>query len=184
MGTGVDVILATDLARSVAGLFLAACALLVIAGAGKVVHPAPARRAARAAGLRVSRSGIVGFGFVEIGAGVVGALVGGRAALAVAGCYLVLTAVAIVMLIRAPTTPCACLGSSNAVVTRTHVAINVCAAGIALVTATGGSPVGEVTDHWLSTVVLGVLVVCCVKLAMLALEVLPEVVNAIQEGST
>jgi hypothetical protein len=176
------VILATDVARSLAGPFLAACALLVIAGAGKIAHPIPARIAARAAGMRVSRSGIVVFGVVEIAAGVSGALVGGRAALAVAACYLLLAAVAVALLIRAPATPCACLGSSSAVVTRTHVVLNLGAAAFAVAAAGGGSPLGVLSDQLIAGAVIAVLAACAVRLAMLALETLPEVTAAIQEG--
>jgi hypothetical protein len=155
----------------------------VIAGIAKIARPAPAQAAARAAGVRVSRRGIVVFGLLEVGSGIAGGLLGGRAALAVAACYVVLAVVAIALLIRAPATPCACLGASNAVVTRTHVAINVGAAGFAAVAATGGSPLIELSDSWVSGVVIAVLVGCCVQLAVLALETLPEVTAAIQEGS-
>jgi len=178
------VILATNVAPSLAGPFLATCALLVIAGAGKVAHPGPARTAAHAAGIRVSRSGIVVFGFVEISAGVAGTLVGGRAAVVVAACYVVLTAVAVALLIRAPATPCACLGSSSAVVTRTHLALNVAAGAfaVAFAAAGGGSPLAVLSDQWFAGVVIAVLAVCSVRLAMLVLETLPEVTAAIQEG--
>jgi len=156
----------------------------VIAGIGKIARPAPAQVAARAAGLRVPGLGIVAFGFVEVGAAVAGGLLGGPAALAVAACYVILAAVALALLIRAPATPCACLGASNAVVTRTHVAINLGAAGFAMVAATGGSPLAALSDGWVPGVVIAVLVACCVQLAMLALETLPEVTAAIREGST
>jgi len=177
------VILGTDIARSLAGPFLAACALLVIAGAGKITRPEPTRTAVFAAGFRVPRLVVVGFGLVELTTGVAGAVLGGRAALAVAACYLVLTVFALRLLRRAPTTPCACLGSSSAVVTRTHVVLDVVALAVAIVAASGASPFAQLAGHWLPGVVFAVLVLCAVKLAALALEVLPELAAATKEGA-
>jgi len=144
------VIVGSDIARSCAGPFLVACALLAIAGLGKVMHPAPARAAVAAAGLRVPRAAIVGFGLAELGTGVVGARFGGRAAFAVAVCYVLLTVFAVRLLLRAPTTPCACLGTANAAVTRTHVVLDVAAAGVAIVAASGGSPLAQLSGRWLA----------------------------------
>ena len=178
-----DVILGSDIARSLAGPFLGACALLAIAGAGKVLHPAPARAAAHAAGLRVTRWEVVAFGLVELGAGGGGALLGGRVAFTVAACYLVLTVFALRLLVRAPTTPCACLGSTKAVVTRAHVAIDVAAACIAIASASDGPPFAHLAGRWLEGAVFVVLVACGVKLAVLALEELPNLAAA-KEGAT
>ena len=175
-------IIATDAARYVAGPFIAACALLVVAGVGKARHAAPARFAARAAGLPVPRGAIVVFGSVELTAGVVGAIFGGVAALAVAACYVLLTVVAVRLLQRAPSTPCACLGSSNAVVTSAHVALDLAAVSFALVAATGGSPFSYFSGGFLAGAMFMVLVACCVKLAMLALDALPELSTAIKKG--
>jgi hypothetical protein len=178
------VILATDAGRYLAGPFLAACVLLVLAGAAKVTRPEPARVAARAAGLSVPRSGVVAFGVVEVLAGVAGAVLGGRAALVVAGSYLVLTFVAVRLLVRAPSTPCACLGASNAVVTPTHVVLNVTAALISIGAAAAGAPLGLLSENWLAGAAFLILVACCVQLATLALEALPELATASRKGST
>ncbi|HEV7527215.1 MAG TPA: MauE/DoxX family redox-associated membrane protein [Acidimicrobiia bacterium] len=176
-------ILATDVVPALGGPFVSACALLFVAGAGKVAHPEPAQVAARAAGFPVPRAGVIAFGCIEVGAGVAGALFGGPTALAVASCYLVLTIVAIRLLLRAPSTPCACLGGSNTPVTPTHVALNVVAMVIAVVAAFGRSPVGALSGHWLTGALFAVLVGCCVKLAMLVLETLPELAAATKEGT-
>ena len=171
-------------ARYLAGPFLAACGLLVISGFSKVFRPAPAFAAVRAVGLPLPRPGIVGFGLVEVGAGAAGAMFGGRVALAVAACYVLLTVFAIQLLRRAPATPCACLGSSSAVVTRTHVVIDVAAAGAALFAAFGEPPLQQLAGEWVAGAVFAVLVGCCVKLASLALESLPELAAATKEGTT
>lgn len=166
-----------------AGPFIAACALLVIAGVGKVLHAGPARLAARAAGIPVSAFAITLFGVVEMVAGGAGIVFGGRAALVVAACYGALTVVAVLLLVRAPSTPCACLGSSGAVVTRTHVVVDVAAAGVAVVAATGGAPLSVVDGNWLAAATFAVLVACCVKLAVLTLDLLPAVGAASREGA-
>jgi hypothetical protein len=166
-----------------AGPFLGACGLLVIAGFAKVFRPAAAYTAVRAVGLRLPRGTVVAFGLFEVGAALVGAVFGGRAALGVAACYLVLTVFAVQLLRRAPATPCACLVSSSAVVTRTHVVVNVAAVVVASVTAFGGAPFDQLAGHWIQGAVFAVLVACCVKLASLALETLPELAVATKEGS-
>ena len=179
-----DVILGSDIARSLAGPFLGACALLAIAGGGKILKPAPARAAVLATGLRIPRSGVVAFGFVELGTGGAGALLGGRFAFAVAACYLVLTVFAVRLLLRAPTTPCVCLGSSNGVVTRIHVAIDGAAACIAIAAASGGRPLAQLGGRWLEGAVFVALVACCVRLTALALEELPQLGVAAKEVPT
>jgi hypothetical protein len=176
------VLLGSDIARSVSGLYLGACALLAIAGAGKVLHPGPTRAAVFATGLRVPRGGVVAFGLVEVTIGVAGAALGGRSAFAVAACYLLLTVFAVVLLARAPTTPCACLGSRGAPVSRAHVAVNVAALGVAAAAASGGSPFAQFSGRWFASAVFLVLVACCVKLAALVLEELPQLTAAGREG--
>jgi hypothetical protein len=176
------VLFGSDVARAVAGPFLAACALLAVAGVGKVAHPAPARVAARAAGVRVPSAGVVAFGLFEAGAAVSGAIAGGRVALAVAAAYLLLTVFAIRLLVHAPTTPCACLGAAGAPVTRVHVGVDVVAMGAALAAASGGSPLAVLSRRWVAAGVFVVLVVCCVKLAALALEELGPLAAATREG--
>jgi hypothetical protein len=179
-----DVILGSSVAQPLAGPFLAACALLLVAGVGKVMRPDPARLAARAAGIRVPRVGIVAFGLLEVAIGGTGAVGGGFGAFGVAACYLLLGFVAVRLLQRAPATPCACLGSSTAVVTRTHVAVDLAAALVAIGAASGGSPWSRLSGHWVSGAVFMVLVATCAKLAALALETLPDVSAAAKEGAT
>jgi hypothetical protein len=176
------VLLGSDIARSVSGLYLGACALLVIAGVGKVRHPAPTRAAVFATGLRVPGAVVVAFGLGEVTIGVVGGALGGRSAFAVAAAYLVLTVFAVVLLVRAPTTPCACLGSAGAPVSRAHVAINAGALGVAAAAASGGSPFAQFSGRWFAAAVFLVLVGCCVKLAALVLEELPQLAAAGREG--
>lgn len=177
-----DVLLGSDIARSVSGLYLGACALLVIAGVDKVFDPAPTRAAVFAIGLRVPRAGVVAFGFVEVTIAVVGGAFGGVSAFAVAAMYLLLTGFAVVLLVRAPTTPCACLGSASAPVSRAHVAINVAAVAIAIAAAPGDSPFAQFFGRWFAATVFLVLIACSVKLAALVLEELPLLAAARRKG--
>jgi hypothetical protein len=175
---------ASTLGASVAGPFVAACALLVVSGAGKLARPTPARAAVRAAGLSSAAFVVAAFGVVEVSTGVAGAVFGGPAALAVAACYLTLAVFAFRLLRRAPTTPCACLGSSRAPVTGMHVVLDGLAAAVAVVAASTGSPWEQFSGHWIAAITFTVLVACCVQLASLALESLPVLAAAAKEGSS
>jgi hypothetical protein len=174
--------LGSAVALSVAGPFVAACALLVASGGGKLVAPGPAQAAARAAGVPAAPAVVFVFALAEIAAGGAGALLGGWAALAVAGCYVTLTLFAVLLLRRSPSTPCACLGNSRAVVGRLHVVIDVAAAAVALLAAFGPPPWAQVSGRWVAAAVFAILVACCARLAALALEALPALSAATKEG--
>jgi hypothetical protein len=175
---------ASTLGASVAGPFVAACALLVVSGVGKLARPAAARFAVRAAGLPFAGAVVVVFGAAEVAAGISGAMLGGRWALGVAACYAALTAFAFTLLRRAPSTPCACLGSSRAAVTPFHVVLDALAAGVAIAATSNGSPWRQFSGYSVAAVVFVVLVACCVRLASLALETLPVLEAAAKEGSS
>jgi methylamine utilization protein MauE len=175
---------ASTLGASVAAPFVAACVLLVVSGAGKLTRPVPAHAAVRAAGLPWAGLVVAAFGAAEVAAGAAGAVFGGRAALAVAACYLALTAFAYLLLRRAPSTPCACLGSSRAAVTPLHVVLDALATGVAIIATSTGSPWKQFAGAWIPAIVFVVLVACCVQLASLALESLPALRVAAKEGSS
>lgn len=124
----------------------------------------------------------IAFGAVELATGVAGAVFGGRAALAVAVLYLALGGFAWRLLRRAPTTPCACLGSSTASASRAHVLINLGAGGAALAAASGGSPLARLAGRPQATIVFVVLVACCVQLLALTLDALPALANVVKEN--
>jgi Methylamine utilisation protein MauE len=178
------VTIASTLGASVAGPFVAASALLVVSGAGKLARPAVPRIAARAAGLPLAGAVVAAFGATEVAAGIAGGILGGRWAVVVAACYVALTAFAFTLLRRAPSTPCACLGSSSAAVTPSHIVLDALAAGVAIIAASNGSPWMQFSAHWIAAVVFIVLVACCVRLASLALEALPGLEAAAKEGSS
>src|SRR5690242_2318306 len=100
-----------SLAAASAGPFLAVCTLLVVSGLSKLRSGEAAQTALAAAGVRMPAAGVAGIGAVELGAGIAGAAFGRVAALVVAALSLALAAFAVRLLVRAPATPCACLGS-------------------------------------------------------------------------
>jgi hypothetical protein len=177
-------VLGTDLAGLVAGPFVAACSLLAIAGAGKIARPRPTRDAVLAAGWKVPAVAVSAFGAVEIVAGLAGIAFGHHAALAVAACYLVLATFAVLLVLRAPSTPCACLGSTNAPASRVHVVIDLAAVAIAFAAATGGPPLAGFGSRPLAAVVFVALVACCMQLVALAFDSLSVLDRAVKEGAS
>jgi hypothetical protein len=150
---------------AVAGPFLACCALLVLSGIARLRNPRATQPAAAAIGVASAVPVVLGFGAVELSAGGAGAMWGAGAAYAVAVMYLALAAAATRLLRRAPNTPCSCLGSTSAPVTRGHIALDLAAAFVALLAArNAGSPLQLVAEHPEASLVLGALVGCCVAL--------------------
>ncbi|HET7488668.1 MAG TPA: hypothetical protein VFJ85_12120 [Acidimicrobiales bacterium] len=91
-----------------AGPYLAACLLLVAAGAAKVARPEPARRALRRVGAALPAGAVRAGGMAEAALGAAGALTGSAvAAAAVAACYLGFAA----FMVRNPVGGCGCFGS-------------------------------------------------------------------------
>jgi len=171
----------TTLARTLAGPFLAACGLLVVSGLGKVAKPARARVTVTAAGLPFGTAGVIAVGLAETTAGLVGGVRGGRAALAVAACYLLLMVFAVRLRRRAPNVPCGCLGNSTTAVTGAHVAFDAAATAIALIVAFGASPWAQLAGRRVEVAIFVVLTACCARLAALALEDLPDLAIATRE---
>jgi hypothetical protein len=167
-----------------AGPFLAVCALLVGSGVHKVRRPEPARAALAAAGMRVPATVAMAVGGVEIAAGVSGAVLGRAAALVVAVVYLALAGFAWRLLRRAPATPCACLGASDAPLTALHVAVDVAAAVAALFAVAAGSPLRGLTHGLVVPAVLVTLVGCCVALLTLTLDARPALQRVEKERAS
>ncbi len=169
------------LAALAAGPFAVACSLLVVAGGRKLVQPAGARAAIAGAGLPLPKWSAGAVGAIELAAGGAGIAFGGRAALAVALLYFALAGFAWRLLRRAPSTPCACLGSSTATVSRPHVLIDLGAVIVALTAASGASPLAALGDRPMAAVLFVVLVACCVQLLALTLDALPALAHAVKE---
>jgi hypothetical protein len=176
--------LGTDVAGLAAGPFVAACSLLVIAGAGKIARPNPTRAAALAAGWNVPVVAVSAFGVVEVGTGIAGIGFGRGAALAVAAVYVVLGAFAFRLVRRAPSTPCACLGTSSAPASRVHVVVNLAAVAIAIAAASGGTPLEGFGSRPFAAVLFVALVASCVALVALAFDSLSALGRAVKEGAS
>ena len=116
--------------HALAGPFLAAAALLVVAGAGKVLDPRSLVRAARSVGLRASAPAVRAAAAVEVALGVWAVLSGSRlAAVAVAVSYAGFTAFVLLALRRGGVlASCGCFGKADTPPTRTHAVVTALAA--------------------------------------------------------
>ncbi len=115
-----------------AGPFLAAAALLVVAGAAKVLDPAPLVRALRSLGLPGGRVLVRAGAAAEVVVGGAALTTGSRAAaLLVAASYALFTAVVVRGLARGGVlASCGCFGRADTPPTRTHAVVT---AGLAVV---------------------------------------------------
>jgi len=154
---------AEQLASLASGPFLAACSLLVVAGAAKIGN----------------RSIL---GAAEITVGVAGAVFGGLAAALVASTYAALAGYVVHLLRHAPDKPCECLGPKSAPVTRSHLALNVGAATVAGLATFGKAPVRYVIEQPLGGVPYLVLVACCTWIGTLVLGAYADLRAASSEG--
>src|SRR6476469_2189076 len=121
----------------VAGPFLAAAGLLVLAGVPKVRDPLPLVRALRAAGMPAGRLLVRAVALAEIAVGGWALIAPGRlSAGLVAAAYLVFTAFVVRVLTRGGVLgSCGCFGKPDTPATRTHAALTGLAALTALTVA-------------------------------------------------
>jgi hypothetical protein len=159
---------------------LAAAALLVLAGAPKVVRPHDTRRALRSVGVSVPAVAVRLGGLLEVGVGAVALIEGGRVVdLLVAASYLAFTGFVIVaMRTGGVLASCGCLGRPDTPPTVSHVLVTA-AFAVAAGVAAGLGPTGVLTWTSSSTstatqvAVLGVAVLAT-WLAWLSLAELPR----------
>lgn len=110
--------------------------LLIVAGAGKVVHPADSGRAAEVLGFPGGLSAVWArlFGAAEVAVGAVVIVVGGAFPAALAAASFTFLAVVAWRLLRvAPAQDCGCFGRSGQPITRSHLAVDIGCAVIALI---------------------------------------------------
>jgi uncharacterized protein YjeT (DUF2065 family) len=150
------------------GPLLAACVLLVTSGITKLIRPAPVRAAARAIGMPSSPAAARGLGAVEVGVAIAAAVAGRTGALAAALLFTALAGASVLLLWRAPATPCGCVGDAVPS-SGTHVAVNLAAAAVAFAAATGGPPLTRLPGAFLERAIFAALVVCAARLAFLTL---------------
>jgi len=168
--------------HALAGPFLAAAALLVVAGAAKVLDPAPLVRALRSVGLRLSAGAVRAGAVVEAGVGVAAVLTGARpAALLVALSYAAFTGFVLLALARGGVlASCGCFGKQDVPPTRTHAAVTGALAVVAAAVAV--RPLGDLPGVLAATPGAGVpLLLATAALAAvlyLALALLPLLATA------
>jgi hypothetical protein len=121
----------------VLGPFLAAAALLLVAGVPKLADPLPLVRSLRAAGVPAGRVLVRAFAAAEVAVGAAALAAPNRVtALLVAGAYVVFTAFVARVLTRGGVLgSCGCFGKPDTPATRTHLALTALAATTALAAA-------------------------------------------------
>ena len=165
-----------------AGPFAAACLLLGVAGAAKVRAPVRTGLAAAALGLPGSRAAVRTFGAGELVVAGCGLAFGRGAAAAVAASYAALAVAAWRLWRRAPATPCGCIGASDSPASGAHVVLNVIAAAAAALAAAAGSPLAAAGHNAFRGVLFVVLAGCAAALAATAIDSLPALSRAVNEG--
>jgi hypothetical protein len=131
---------------ALAGPYLAAAALLVVAGAGKLLDPLPLVRAMRSVGLPSPPLLVRAAAAGELALGLLAAASGSRAAaLAVAASYTAFTAFVLLALRRGGVlASCGCFGTADTPPTATHAVVT---AGFAVVAgAVAVRPYGSLPD--------------------------------------
>ena len=131
---------------ALAGPYLASAALLVAAGASKVLDPMPLMRALMSVGLQVPRRLVQLGALGEVALGVLAIVTGSRlAAAGVAFSYAVFTGFVLVALRRGGVlASCGCFGKVDTPPTATHVVVTGTLAAVAAAVAV--RPLGPVTD--------------------------------------
>lgn len=161
------------------GPLYAGAALLVLAGATKVLDPAPLRRALRSVGLTLPAAAVRAGAAAEVALGVAAVLTGSRwAALGVAVSYAAFTAFVLLALRRGGVlASCGCFGKADTPPTRVHAAVT---AALALAAAgVAARPAGSLPNVLAASPGAGVPllagVLALAVTAYLALAVLPLV---------
>jgi hypothetical protein len=170
----------------IGALDLAAAALLIAAGAGKVGAPAPAtamlRRALPAPLRRLAAATAVRLaGLAEVAVGVAVVLTGARAALLLlAAAYAAFAAVAVRLVKARQRTSCGCFGRADAPVGPEHLVLN--AAGVAVAVAGAVRPPGRWGGAFAGDVLPGLLTLAqsalLAYLAFLSITALPALGDA------
>jgi hypothetical protein len=157
-------------ANLLTGPVLAACALLLVAGVGKLRDPQRMVPALRALGLPARPRAVRLLGVLEIAAALAGLCIG-PAAVVVALFYGALALVAWNLHRRAPAVPCGCLGGEATPVSTGHVALNVVATLVAIGSISTTSPLARMGNQPGAAIVLLVLSLLIARLAVLAANV-------------
>jgi hypothetical protein len=170
-----------------AGPFAIAAALLVLAGAPKIVRPRDTVNALRAAGIPAPNVFVRIVAFAELAIGVDALVNGNRAsAVFVALSYTAFTVFVVVALRRStPLASCGCFGRDDTPPSWIHVAVDAGAvvAAVAVAAEPGVGLPAVVRDQPLAGVPFLLLLVCGTFLAYLALSALPRLMVLVRGGA-
>jgi hypothetical protein len=171
-----------------AGPFAIAAALLVLAGAPKVVRPRDTVNALRAAGIPAPNVFVRVLAFAEVAIGIDALVRGNRpSAVLVALSYSVFTVFVLLALRRStPLASCGCFGRDDTPPTWIHVAIDAAAvvAAVAVAVDPGVGLPDVLRDQPLAGVPFVILLVSGTFLAYLALSALPRLMVLVRGGGT
>jgi len=169
----------------VAGPFLAAAGLLVVAGVPKLADPLPLVRAVRGAGLPVTPVLVRAFALAEVVVGAAAVLAPGRwTAALVAAAYLAFTAFVVRVLRRGGVLgSCGCFGKPDTPATPTHAALTA-AAALAAVGTLVDPPAGAWSGVDAATLTTAGLAVVIGFLAWQVMAVLPTTSAAAVRSTT
>lgn len=163
--------------EALAGPVVVVCTLLALAGAFKLVRPAPTSGALRALRLPSSWLVVRALGAGEIVVGVAAGITFARPWLVLAAAaYLAFAAFVVAALAAdAPLQSCGCFGQADTPPSAIHVGLNLVAAGTLLTAALSGTESLEVTlgDQPWNGVPFLLLVAVCTYLSVAILTVLP-----------
>jgi len=167
-----------------AGPFAAACVLLGAAGVSKVRSPSTTQGAATALALPDGRTAVRALGLCELGAAGAGIGFGGPGAAAVAVVYGALAIAAWRLYVRAPQTPCGCIGATDSPISASHIVLNIGAAIAAAFAVASGSPLAAAGHSAWRTGTFVVLAGSCAALVAVMIESLPVLRAAARESSS
>jgi hypothetical protein len=163
--------------EALAGPVVVAAALVALAGAMKVLQPAPTAGALRAVRLPSSRRLVRVLGVGEVVLAVAAAATFARPLLVLlAAAYLGFAAFVVAALdAHAPVQSCGCFGRADTPPSAVHVGLNLCAAGVLFAAALTGTPGLDsiVPDQPWSAVPFALLVAVCTYLCVIVLTLLP-----------
>ncbi|MEY2432763.1 MAG: hypothetical protein QOC92_2488 [Acidimicrobiaceae bacterium] len=167
---------------ALAGPVIVVCALLALAGALKLVRPAPTAGALRALRLPSSLGLVRALGLGEVVVGVAAGISFARPVLAlVAAAYLAFAAfVTAALAADVPIQSCGCLGQTDTPPSVVHVALNFASAGAAFAAAITRTPsLGDTLadQPWYGGPFL-LLVAICLYLCVLVTTVLPITIGS------
>jgi Methylamine utilisation protein MauE len=119
---------------------LAVAALLVLAGAAKLRHPAEATAFLASVGLPAPLLLVRASSLLEVGAGGAALVRPSEAAAVMALLYLVFTALVTVQLRQTESVPCGCLGPETIPPSRVHLCLNVSCLAVCVAAVAAGPP--------------------------------------------